>query len=402
MTRRLGNWLHSYLEYAEGTEAPKIFHFWIGVSTLAGALRKHVWLDMIRFQWTPNFYIVLVAPPGVATKTTTLDTGHSLLKKIPGINFGPDIITWQGLVKRFSESGEEFLHGELYYPMSALTIGSGELGNLLNPQDKDMVNLLITLWDGKARIDKETKMSGNETIAAPWVNLAGCTTPDWIANNVPASMVGGGFVSRCIFVYRDKKENLVAWPDEAARPNVRSIEEDLIADLEHIAVNLIGPMTLSEAARAWGRKWYEHLWNVEAREATGDQVRGYIARKQGHLVKTAMVLSVSRGDSMVVEEDDLKLADLMLKEVEVSYRQVFSKIGMNDLSIKAEKVTELIRQKGKIAYADCYRQVHSFLPDPKEFASILEGLFRSGQVKFDVTGVADPTKGMLVYLGVPG
>lgn len=398
MTRRLGNWLHSYLRYNEGTEAPKLFHFWIGVSTIAGALRKHVWLDMIRFKWTPSFYIILVAPPGVATKTTTLDTGHSLLRKIAGIKFGPDIVTWQGLVKKFAESQEEFAFGEEYHPMSALTIGSGELGNLLNPRDPDMVNLLITLWDGKSRIDKETKMSGNETISAPWVNLAGCTTPDWIANNVPPSMVGGGFVSRCIFIYRDEKENFVAWPDEVAPSEVASLEEDLLADLEHIAVNLIGPMTLTPAARKWGREWYERLWGVEAKAASDDQVKGYLARKQGHLVKTSIVLSVSRGDSMLIEEDDLKLADLMLKDVESSYSKVFSRIGMNDFSARVSRVLEVVKRAGRITYVDCYRQVHAWLADPKEFGAAIDGLVRSGQIKIDAAGAAEPMKWSLVYV----
>lgn len=399
MTRRLTNWLHSYLDYTSGTEAPRLFHFWIGVSTLAGALRKHVWLDMIRFSWTPGFYIILVAPPGVATKTTTLDLGHSLLRSIPGINFGPDIVTWQGLVKRFSEAGEMFQYGDEWYPMSALTVGSGELGNLLNPRDPDMVNLLISLWDGRPKIDKETKMSGNESVVSPWINLAGCTTPDWIETSVPRSMVGGGLVSRCIFVYRDTKENLVAWPDEAARKDVGDLKLALLQDLEHIASQLIGPMTLTPAAREWGRKWYEKLWTVDAKAATEDQVRGYIARKQGHLVKTAIILSVSRGDSLLIEEDDLRLADLMLKEVEASYLQVFSRIGLTEQSVLANRVLEIIRRAGRIPYTDCYRQVHSWLPDPKEFASILEGLIRSGQIKFDLGGVADPTKGVLVYVG---
>jgi hypothetical protein len=50
-------------------------------STLAGALRRRVWLDQAYFRWHPNFYIVLVAPPGIVSKSTTAGVGMSLAQK---------------------------------------------------------------------------------------------------------------------------------------------------------------------------------------------------------------------------------------------------------------------------------------------------------------------------------
>lgn len=396
--RRLSNWIHSYLEYIEGTESPKLFHFWIAVSTLAGALRKRVWLDMIRFQWSPNFYIILVAPPGVATKTTTLDLGHSFLREIPGINFGPDIITWQGLVKRFSESGETFEYNNQSYPMSALTVGSGELGNLLNPEDIEMVNLLITLWDGRSRIDKETKTAGSESIIAPWINLAGCTTPDWISSNVPPSMVGGGFISRCIFVYRDKKEHLIAWPDEVISSQHTSLRESLLEDLTHIATNLLGPMTVTADAREWVRQWYNNLWTMEASEASDDVVKGYLARKQGHLVKTAMILSIAKSDSLILEKEDFQLANEMLKEVESSYLKVFSRVGQSPQAVNVGRVLEIVRRRKTVPFPECYETVHIYFPDPKEFITAIEGLVKAGKVKYEMNGGVDMMKANIVYI----
>ncbi|TXH42236.1 MAG: hypothetical protein E6Q97_36170, partial [Desulfurellales bacterium] len=70
MTRQLKDWLATYLDYTEGTEAPRVMHFWAGVSAIASVLRRRVWIDMTRFQWYPNFYIIFVAPPGIISKTT--------------------------------------------------------------------------------------------------------------------------------------------------------------------------------------------------------------------------------------------------------------------------------------------------------------------------------------------
>ncbi len=66
MARFHSNWLEGYYHYTKHSEAPDLFHFWTGVSVVAGALRRQVWIDQRYFQWTPNFYIVLVGPAGVS------------------------------------------------------------------------------------------------------------------------------------------------------------------------------------------------------------------------------------------------------------------------------------------------------------------------------------------------
>ena len=92
-TRNYADWLKAYLKYAEATEAPQHMHFWSGVSAVAGALRRKVWIDQAYFKWYPNFYIVLVAPPGIVSKSTTVGIAMDLLRKVPGIHFGPDVVT---------------------------------------------------------------------------------------------------------------------------------------------------------------------------------------------------------------------------------------------------------------------------------------------------------------------
>src|SRR6185369_14226993 len=103
-------------------EAPRQMYFWTGVSTLAGVLRRKVWIDQAYFTWYPNFYIVLVAPPGIVSKSTTANIGMNLLHQVPGVKFGPDIVTSQALVSAFAESAETFEFNAEFYPMSALTL----------------------------------------------------------------------------------------------------------------------------------------------------------------------------------------------------------------------------------------------------------------------------------------
>jgi hypothetical protein len=355
-------------------------HFWSAVGTVAGALRRRVWIDMKRFTWYPSFYIIFVGPPGIVAKSTTIDISIDLLKQVPGIKFGPNAITWQALVTAFAAASESFEYQSEWHPMSPLTLAASELGSLLNLQDRDMINLLIELWDGKKTYEKITKMSGNDVVEAPWINLQAGTTPHWIADNMPQAMIGGGLSSRCIFVYGDMKERYVAYVDEQVGKGDTSLRTKLISDLEQIAM-LCGPYTISAAARDWGRAWYERFWKDAMSRMDDQMLEGYAARKQTHMHKVAMVLSASRGDSLVISADDLQLANTMLEDLEKDMHRVFSRIGRTEDSMQAERFIEFVRRKGAIPYADAYKMIHVYFPDFRDFEGILSGAIQSGQLE---------------------
>lgn len=390
MARVFKDWLPAFLEYADVVESPRIMHFWAGVSAIASCLRRKVWIDMKRFQWTPCFYIIFVAPPGIVAKSTTADISMDLVKSVPGIKFGPDVITWQALVGAFADSAESFQIGEDWYPMSPLTLVASELGNLINPQDRDQINLYINLWDGRKSLDKRTKASGNDLVEAPWINMLGCTTPHWIADNMPSATVGGGFTSRCVFVYADKKEKFVAYVDEQTASTDDEHRQALIRDLEHISVNLAGPFTISADARAWGRDWYEKLWTAPPEDLSDDWMEGYLARKQTHMHKLAMILAVSRSDELVIEKEDLIAADHMLQKTEGGFKNVFSRIGRSEESLHVERLCNFLRRKGAkgCPYEEAFLSIHSHFPDFRDFEGILTGLIRSGQVAMRQDGAS--------------
>lgn len=397
MGRKLGKWIDTYVQYASVTEAPKRMHFWAGVGALAGALRRKVWIDMKRFTWTPSFYIIYVAPPGIVAKSTTADIAMDLLRQVPGIKFGPNSITWQALVTAFAAASESFqwpLDSGDWHPMSPLSLVASELGSLINLQDRDMVNLLIELWDGKKKYDKITKMSGNDSIEAPWINLQGCTTPHWIADNMPQATIGGGLSSRCVFLYADQKEKFVAYVDEVIEKDDEKLRDILIHDLEHISMNLTGPFTISEEARIWGRAWYQSFWESAADRMDDQMLEGYAARKQTHMHKLAMVLSASARDDLVITSEDLQLANSMLEDLEADMPKVFSRIGRTEQSLQAERFISIVMRKGVVYYDEAYRLIHSHFPDFRDFEGILNGAIRSGQVEVR----QDPKSGRFILV----
>lgn len=387
MARQLENWIVDFLTFTDHMEAPKIMRTWAAISSIASALRKKVWIDQDQFSWTPGLYIVFVGPPGVITKSTTTDMSTFLLKEVPGIKFGPNNITWEALAMAFAGASESFeypLGSGDQHPMSAITLVSRELGSLLNPKNQDLVNLFIELYDGSKSYEKQTKMSGNDTINSPWINMMGATTPSWIADNVPKAALGGGLISRIIFLYGDEKEKMVAYPIDAIRNKVahKMVRQALIHDLEHIALNMVGPFVMTPQAKAWGVIWYEKLWTNAKQSYNDDKLMGYIARKQTHMHKVAMVLSASYKDELTLTLEDLQLADTMLTAIEGQLDKVFAQIGRTEESANADRFIGLVTKKGPsgMKYDEAYRMVHTYFPNSHDFEGILAGAIRSGQL----------------------
>lgn len=392
--RNFENWISAFMEYASFSEAPRHMHFWTGVSTIAGALRRQVWVDMAYFKWFPNFFVILVAPPGIVSKSTTASIGMSLLKKVPDVKFGPDVVTWQALVTSFAESTISFQYQGEFHAQSAITIESSEFGNLLNPQDKEMVDLLVSLWDGKqGAFEKKTKGSGTDIVENPWINLIACTTPAWIAGNFPEYMIGGGFTSRCLFVYADKKAKLVAYPSDLVPDDMVQKAQNLVQDLCQIST-LAGPYTLTPEAKKWGNIWYEAHYEAKHINLDDERFGGYLARKQTHIHKLAMILAAAESNHLQITADHLALANQMVSDLEPDMQFVFSKIGKSEEAVYSERLIWYVSKREGCPYDEAYRFVHAHFPKIQDFEAVVTGAVRSGYLILKQQGTT-----MWVYPG---
>ena len=398
MARLLKNWLDAYMEFTQHSEAPDRFHKWTGIATIAGALRRRVYIEMGYFRWRPNFFIFFVAPAGIVSKSTTVNIGMSLLREVEGINFGPEALTWQSLVKELADSKEEYLVGEeegepQYITMSAITVAASELGTFLDPDDRQLISALISLWDGKedGAWEKWTKKDGKEKIVNPWFHLIGCTTPTWIARNCNQDFVIGGFASRSIFLYADKKRKLVPYPSREMPSNFELQREVLITDLREIA-ELKGVYELTEDTYKWGEKWYERHYYEEPEHLRDEKFRGYLARKQTHIHKVAMVLAASCRDEMVITAEDLKLADKEVTAVEEYMPKVFGEIGQDEKQQLAIDIFNFIFPHGSMTKLEVYRHFLRVMPYD-DFEDRIRSLINTGMV-------ITINKGGILYLDI--
>lgn len=381
MSRVCGNWIKAYMEYSAHSEAPDKFHFWTAISVLAGSLRRHVWIDCGYFQWVPNFYIIFVAPPGIVSKSTTAAIGMDLLREVEAVHFGPDAITWQALTQSLAASTERFdIPGGEEMSMSAITIVGSELGTLLNPHDREMIDAFVSLWDGKlGEWRKATKTCGSDVIRNPWLNLLGCTTPAWICGNFPDYMIGGGFTSRTVFVYAEHKRQLIAYPHRHMNKDHDLLKWKLIQDLKHISEALIGPYKLTDEAIEWGTEWYSDHYNNGSKHLRNETFGGYIARKQTHIHKLAIIMAAAERDELVITKEDLETSAAMITSLEEDMPKVFANIGRTDQSRQSQALISTIYSHGKITSEELYRHMHKTM-NVKEFEMAVMGARKAGLI----------------------
>lgn len=379
--RAFPDWLSAYVGYAGFSEAPRKMHYWCGISAIAGALRRHVWLDQGHFRWYPNFYIILVAPPGVVSKSTTASIAMNLLRKVPGIKFGPEVVTWQALAGSFESALESFEFQGTLIPQSALTIESSEFGNLVDPSNREQIDFLVNLWDSRVgTFTKSTKGSGVNVIDSPFINLVACTTPAWVAGNFPEYVIGGGFTSRCLFVYAEQKERFIAYPARHMPKGLGEVQEALIKDLEHISTSILGPYRLTPEAVEWGEAWYESHWKQKPDELDDDRFSGYISRKQTHTHKTAMCIAASARNETEITKQDLEDATRAVEELERDMAKVFARIGRTQISVQSERFVRFVQRRGRVSYETAYNYMHTAFPTAKAFHDMLQGAVEAGYV----------------------
>ena len=388
MPRRIHeNWLKAYVNYTRFSESPDSYHFWTGVATMAGALRRRVWIDQRQFQWTPNFYIILVGPPGVAAKSTSIRSGLSLLEKVEGVYFGPQSMTWQALTEALQNAQEMVdIPGQIEPEvMSCLTIGVSELGTFLRADDGELVDVLVAMWDGQKEVwRRQTRTQGNTVIHNAWLNIIGCTTPAWLKENFPEVFIGGGLTSRILFVYADRKRQLVAYPgDFIPAAEYQQEAENLLHDLKQIAA-LRGEYELHPSAKRWGIQWYENHWHRPRPDhLKSDRFDGYYARKQTHLHKTAMVIAAAKRNDLVILEEDLQEAELLITSLEGNMMQVFNSMGLSQEGRKNTELVNLVRSsKHGLEYATLWRMCFSSMSGKDFQDSLLAGV-KAGYLKME-------------------
>ena len=380
MPRMLDDWLGSYLEYTCHTESAKIFHKWVGLSTIASVLQRKTWFQFGMFKVHANVFIVLTAEPGRARKTQALRLGQDLLSEIANVKMAADSTTIQALFMDMEDAVQETYIYNAPVRHSSITISSDEFESFLGQKGDNatMIIQLTNLYDCKDGTFKHrVKSSPSSTIPNPWLNLIAGSTPDSLAVSFPMSAIGGGLGSRIMFVWAADREHPVAIPSTGGDKDMRS---NLVADLEDM-MQIKGGISFSKESAEWWINWYNSYdMGDPDRFCTDHKFAAWYSRKPTLVQKVAMLCAAAERNPEAIEIRDFKRAISLIEEAETVMEHAFEGVGKNEYAGEIKYVEDLIKNYGSISeeklFQICWRDVGS-----DKFDVVFDTILRKGVVQ---------------------
>jgi hypothetical protein len=162
---------------------------------------------------------------------------------------------------------------------------------------------------------------------------------------------------------------------------MKQMEADLVHDLQYICTNLKGEYKLSRGAYEWGKQWYDHHQKHKPLHLDDERFGGYLSRKQSHMHKLAIILAASSSDELIITEEHLSVASVMVTDLEKDMDLVFSKIGKSATSTSADRLVAYVHKRGEAPFLEVYRYMHSLFPSMRDYDDILAGVVKAGYVR---------------------
>jgi hypothetical protein len=347
--RRLDDWLSAHIDYTENSESPISYHTWAGVSCIAAALQRKVYVRWGHSTFYPNHYIILVGPSGQSRKGEPIMIARDLTEGINIPTIGEDN-TQEAIILDMRYSFTDYTDGTTgkIKIQSAVSCFIEELSVFTGFQNSTFLAYLTNWYDSRDKWTRRTKHQGTDEIIGMCFNLLAATAPDWLPHILTREATGGGFTSRCLFIVEEGKGKTISNPN--LNPPDLTLRKNLIHDLEVIHT-LSGEMKFDPAGLALYEAWYQQsdLDIKEGRLILPDPFfDGYRGRRPAHLIKLGMGMSASRGGDLTITEGDFKRALTLLEYAESKMPKILGGVGRSKYAEDTEAVMAYIQRRGEV------------------------------------------------------
>ncbi len=388
-SRRLPNWLDSWLSYTNVLGSPEIFRKWAGIGILGAVLERKVWARTKGSDLFPNLYIILVGPPGVG-KSAVLSQSERLLRQVPELFVAPSSVTTASIIDSLALAQRKIIRPQStpnFVQFNSLQIVASELGVFLPAYDPAFMNTLTKLYDGELYEERRRTGKVNHIkIDHPQLSILGGTTPSYLNSFLPEGAWDQGFTSRTVFVFSSEPVHTSIFSDEDDFDHLEQAYIDILHDLK-----LIGG-TFGKIS--WTKEAMEAIseWNVRGLPPVPEhgKLTHYNSRRLAHAIKLTVLASVSRSSSLSIDVGDFQTALDWLIEAEGVMPDIFKSMGVSADARAMEDCWYFVYQsyaKDKKPVGE--HRIVSFLSNrvpSQQITNIIQIMVRSRMLKQDLTG----------------
>ncbi|HKL12936.1 MAG TPA: DUF3987 domain-containing protein [Halanaerobiales bacterium] len=378
MSRQLSDWLEHYMRYTQRSEPPALYHIWCGLTAISSALRRKCYCDWgpLRGYMYPNMFVSLVGPPG-GRKGTAMKIAKSMIQEL-GIPLGADSLgSTQALYKELMDSEDTYVESNgITKKHKSLSIWSEEFRVFLSDRDQMLIPSLTDLFDCADVWKYKTLSRKTEDISNCFITLIGGITPALLQESLSQTSVGGGLISRIIFVvgHGPKQRSAIQYLTDEEE----DIRKKLCKDLQEIA-NLQGQFKMDKSFLRAYIKWYERDYDYNS--VRNDKFAGYNNRKPIHINKLCMLLSASESNDLILTEKHLLKALAILQTTEYEMPGAFYGLGMSDKANVYTKILSFIEAKDSFDFSELVQAFHLDVESIDQLRNHVDMASQAGLIK---------------------
>jgi len=378
MSRQLSDWLEYYMKYTQRTEPPELYHLWSGLTAISSALRRKCYCNWgaLRGLIYPNMFVSLVGPPG-GRKGTAMRIAKSFVQNLE-IPLGADSLgSTQALYKELMDSEDSYIDPQgITRKHKSVSIWAEEFQVFLTDKDQMLIPSLTDLFDCANVWKYKTLARKTEDISNVWITIIGAITPDLLQAKLSHEAVGGGLISRIIFVVGQGPKQRKAL--QFLTEEEEEIQQMLENDLQEIA-NLSGQFTLSkEFLKAYVR-WYEHEYDESG--VPSDKFLGYNHRRPLHINKVCMLLSASESNGLIITTEHFEKALAVMQVTEEQMPNAFYGLGLSSQANVYAKILSFIESRDSFEWTELVRNFHLDVDNITQLRGYIEMAEQSGLIQ---------------------
>lgn len=382
------SFLHDYLEYATGNEAPEMFHVWGGYIALSAAISRRVWLPFEDTAIYPNIYVMYVGPAGNG-KTWAMRKAKRLLAELPDVPISGSVETPPGLWRFMNgnPSANPPIDSPVAFParwpdgvvreVHPMTIIANEFINFISIDDKGWINALNDIYD-EDLYKYRTKNMGEDILIGPYIVLLGALTNEVASDLQKARIISTGLARRTLFQYGERR-----WDDPHPKPTFSESQRDARDRcIKHLKAlqKVGGAFYWSQEVDEWWSNWYcKYLVEVPQQPPA---IQSWYTSKSIQVLKLAMLSCL--GEDVVKLRLEVRHFEVSLEFLSILERdliRIFGGVGRNELAAVALKIGEYIEARNTpVSLRDLKINFFTMCKPPNEFNDCLQFLVDSRRV----------------------
>jgi len=295
------DFITEYMDYTDGIPSPELFRLWSGISTVAGALERRVWVSTSRAVLFPNLFVLLVAPPGVG-KTQAIATVSDLWYATKKFHVAPDNMTKAALIDAIRDASTKRIIPSGLFEYNSLLTAADEFGVLVPAHDLEFLSVLNKIFDNpRSYRENRRHMEVQVEITRPQLNIIAGTQPGFMASLLPEESWSMGFTSRLLMIYSATPSKIELFAKQEDR---RAQWGRLVSRLEQYS-DLLGEMEITQESKDMLQKWATAGCEPVPQHS---KLQHYVPRRIIYILKLAMISAVSRTGMLCIEPPDVQRA----------------------------------------------------------------------------------------------